>query len=44
MQKAAGKVVLAVLGWADEAAYPDLKAYLKDRFALDPCVCSVKPY
>ncbi len=43
MQKAAGIVVLAVLGWADEAAYPDLNAYTKERFALDPWACSIKP-
>jgi hypothetical protein len=34
MQKAIGIMVLAALGWADDAAYLDLKAYPEDRFLL----------
>lgn len=38
MQKAAGIVDLAVPGCADEAAYPDLEAYPKDRFPGSLCM------
>jgi len=34
MQKAIGIMVLAALGWADDTAYLDLKAYREDRFLL----------
>lgn len=34
MQKAIGLMALAALGWADDAAYLDLKAFPKVRFFL----------